>query len=117
MTDVDDGNVDYVFIIAATRVANEVLGNIPDKCILITGKSLYNFFSPIFAGRYQLYTEMKAVNINTANISEIKTIPGVGYIMSQAIVRRRQEESFTCWNNLKARIPTIRETCQEYISF
>ena len=118
MTDVDAGNVDYVLIIAATRVANEeVLGNIPDKCILITGKSLYNFFSPIFAGRYQLYTEMNAVNINTANISEIKTIPGIGDIMSQAIVRRRNGESFTCWNNLKARIPTIRETCQEYISF
>jgi hypothetical protein len=97
--------VDYVLIIAATRVANEVFGNIPNKCVLITGKSLYNFFSPIFAGRYQLYTDMESLNINTAST------------MSQVIVRRRQKSSFICWNNLKARIPKIRETCQAFISF
>lgn len=117
MADVDGGNVDYVLVIAATRVVNEVFDNIPAKCILITGKSLYNFFSPLFAGRYQLYTEMKTVNINIASISEIKTIPGVDDVMSKAIVRRRQELSFTCWNNLKSRLPKIRDTCQAYISF
>lgn len=102
MTEVDGDNVDYVLIIAATRVANEVFGNIPDKCVLITGKSLYNFFTPIFAGRYQLYTDMKSVNINTASISEIKTIPGIGDIMSQVIVGRRQKSSFISWDDLKA---------------
>lgn len=117
MTEVDGGNVDYVLIIAATRVANEVFDNIPDKCILITGKSLYNFFSPIFAGRYQLYTDMESVNINTASISEIKTIPGIGDTMSQVIVARRQKSSFISWDDLKARIPKIRETCQAFISF
>ena len=77
---------------------------------------MYNFFSPIFAGRYQLYTDMESVNINTASISEIKTIPGIGDTMSQVIVGRRQKSSFS-WDDLKARVPKILETCQAFISF
>jgi hypothetical protein len=100
-------DIDYILVIFATRVSPDVLGNIPPKCIVITGESLGLFFGPIFSGRFHLLAASPKVNVNTASHAELKTIPGIGDGFVRRLQNARAQRPFDDWNDVISRVRKI----------
>mmetsp|Transcript_25920 Transcript_25920/g.38376 ORF Transcript_25920/g.38376 Transcript_25920/m.38376 type:complete len:536 (-) Transcript_25920:173-1780(-) len=113
----DNTGVPYILVVAATRVADDVLGHIPEGCILLTGASLETFFGPIFTGRYRLLADMPKLNINTSNLGELKTLPGIGYTLAKMILAKRAERAFLSWDDLKSRVRRISKKLELCVEF
>ncbi len=59
--------------------------------------------------------QIKKVNINTANLSELDTLPGVGKKLAQRIIKTRQQKPFTSLEDLE-RVPGIGRKMSQKLS-
>mmetsp|Transcript_25924 Transcript_25924/g.38394 ORF Transcript_25924/g.38394 Transcript_25924/m.38394 type:complete len:90 (+) Transcript_25924:231-500(+) len=85
--------------------------------IFPTGACLEKFFGPIFSGRLRLLVDMPTVNINTANVGELKTLPGIGNALAMLILAKRKELAFSCLEDLKSRVRRFPKKLEPCVRF
>mmetsp|Transcript_18597 Transcript_18597/g.26959 ORF Transcript_18597/g.26959 Transcript_18597/m.26959 type:complete len:710 (-) Transcript_18597:78-2207(-) len=107
----------YILVIIATRVNADVSENIPENCVIVTGKSLENFFGPVFSGRFHLLAESRKVNVNSASYGELKTVPGLGDALIKRILRARNQRAFQDWNDVVSRVNHMRSSVEREITY
>ena len=109
--------VPFKLIVTATKVSLDVLDNLPEECIVVTGPALERFYS-VFSARVNLHFGcLTRININTASKSELKTINRISDSIASSIIASRQKVEFKSWDDVFIKIRRIPRSAKENFTY